>query len=52
VETINIDNVVVFHRKIIEKTGGSMGIRDKKLLDSALNRGFSTFDGSIYTNLM
>ncbi len=44
-ETINIDNVVVFHRKIIEKTGGSMGIRDKKLLDSALNRGFSTFDG-------
>lgn len=44
-ETINIDNVTVFHRKIIEKTGGSMGIRDEKLLYSALNRGFSTFKG-------
>ncbi len=43
-ETVSIENVVVFHRKIIEKTGGSMGIRDEKLLDSALNRGFSTFD--------
>ncbi len=44
-ETVSIENVIVFHRKIIEKTGGSMGIRDEKSLDSALNRGFSTFDG-------
>jgi len=45
VETISKDNVILFHQKIIEITGGSMGIRDEKLLDSALNRGFSTFDG-------
>lgn len=43
-ESISKDNVILFHQKIIERTGGSVDIRDEKLLDSALNRGFSTFD--------
>ena len=35
---------MVFHRKIIEKTGGSKGIRDLNLIESALNRAFVTFE--------
>ena len=33
------------HRILIEKFGGSQGIRDAGLLDSALNRPYQTFDG-------
>ena len=34
-----------FNKIIAEATGGSSGIRDEKLLLSALNRPFQTFDG-------
>ncbi len=44
-KTINIYNVLLFHKKIVEQTGGSTGIRDKNLIESALNRAFMTFDG-------
>jgi len=33
------------HAILIERFGGSDGIRDKELLDSALNRPYQTFDG-------
>ena len=33
------------HRKMIEATGGSDGIRDEAMLDSALSVPFQTFDG-------
>lgn len=33
------------HAILIERFGGSNGVRDKELLDSALNRPFQTFDG-------
>ena len=33
------------HAILIERFGGSKGVRDKELLDSALNRPFQTFDG-------
>lgn len=42
---IDIDNVILFHKKIVCKTGGSDGIRDIGLIESALNRGLITFDG-------
>ena len=42
---LSLDQVKVFHRKIIEKTGGTYGIRNEGMIDSALNRGISTFDG-------
>ncbi|MCD5414080.1 MAG: type II toxin-antitoxin system death-on-curing family toxin [Clostridiales bacterium] len=42
---ISIDNVVLFHQKIIRTSGGSGGIKDKTLVDAALNRGLGTFDG-------
>lgn len=41
---ISIDQVMVLHQKIIDVTGGKNGIRDKNLLESALNNAFATFD--------
>jgi len=41
---IDIDEVVSIHDKLIEEFGGSGGIRDKNLLDSALKRPFQTFN--------
>ena len=39
------EQVIKIHSMLIETTGGSDGIRDKGLLDSALNAPFQTFDG-------
>jgi death-on-curing protein len=44
-KTISIEEVVFFHRKIIDKTGGTNGIRDLGLVESALNKALLTFDG-------
>lgn len=38
--------VLEIHAILIEEFGGANGIRDKALLDSALNRPFQTFDGT------
>ena len=35
----------MLHKRLIETTGGSMGIRDEELLDSALSSPFQSFDG-------
>ena len=39
------EQVMKIHSMLIEQTGGSDGIRDDGLLDSALNAPFQTFDG-------
>ena len=44
-KSMSLDNVLLFHQKIVAKTGGSDGIRDIGLIESALNRGFATFGG-------
>ncbi len=44
-ETISVEQVKLFHQKLIEKTGGKPGIRNEGLIDSAVGRGLSTFDG-------
>ncbi len=36
--------VLAVHSRMIEMTGGSDGVRDRSLLDSALNAPFQTFD--------
>lgn len=36
-KTIDVDQLILFHRKIIQVTGGSDGIRDITLIESALN---------------
>lgn len=44
-KNIEVEDILIFHRKIIEQTGGSDGIRDLGLIESALNRAFMTFEG-------
>ncbi|KJS21215.1 MAG: death-on-curing protein [Clostridiaceae bacterium BRH_c20a] len=37
--------IILFHEQLIQTYGGSHGIRDHKLLDSALEQPKATFDG-------
>ena len=39
------EQVIKIHSMLIDQTGGSDGIRDEGLLESALNAPFQTFDG-------
>lgn len=39
------DKVLLLHKLIAQETGGSVGMRDEGLLESALEVAFSTFDG-------
>ncbi|WP_436515420.1 type II toxin-antitoxin system death-on-curing family toxin [Ekhidna sp. To15] len=43
---ISEKEVLEIHAILIEQFGGSNGVRDKELLDSALNRPYQTFDGN------
>jgi death-on-curing protein len=42
---LSVDDIVLFHEKIIKETGGSYGIRDIGLIESALNRALMTYGG-------
>ena len=42
---LSLEEVILFHEKLIVKTGGKHGIRNESLIDSAINRGLSSFDG-------
>ena len=39
------DQVLLLHKRIFERYGGSYGVRDEGLLDSALKAPFQTFAG-------
>ena len=39
------DKVLLLHKLIAQETGGSIGVRDETLLDSALENAFAGFDG-------
>ncbi|RYE38842.1 MAG: type II toxin-antitoxin system death-on-curing family toxin [Sphingobacteriales bacterium] len=43
---ILLQEVLALHEILIERFGGSPGIRDQELLESALSRPFQTFDGT------
>lgn len=45
IEFIPIDIILFFHQQLIQIYGGSPELRDKKLLDSALEQPKVTFDG-------
>jgi len=50
---LKVDEVIRLHEKIIQKTGGSFGIRDIGLLESALNNALLTFDGEdLYPDIL
>ena len=42
---ISEKEVLEIHAILIERFGGANGVRNKELLDSALNRPYQTFDG-------
>ncbi len=42
---ISPDMAKLLHQMIAQETGGSIGIRDEGLLNSALESAFATFDG-------
>jgi death-on-curing protein len=42
---LGVKHVVLIHRKLLDRFGGSDGVRDLKLLDSALAQPRATFDG-------
>lgn len=44
-KSLSVGNILLFHKKIICETGGIEGVRDLGLIESAINRAFSTFDG-------
>ena len=39
------EEIVLIHEQLIERYGGSHGIRDENLLDSALNAPYHNFEG-------
>lgn len=44
IKKISNDMVKLMHKLIAEETGGSIGVKDEGLLDSALENAFQTFD--------
>lgn len=42
---ITVEQVVILHSDMIRETGGSDGVRDMGLLDSAVNAPFQSFGG-------
>lgn len=46
------EQVLMLHSRLIETTGGSAGIRDEGMLDSALSNPFQSFGGeSLYPSI-
>jgi len=41
---ISVENAIKIQNVLIEKFGGTSGVRDKNLLESALGRPFQTYD--------
>jgi death-on-curing protein len=44
-KSVEVDQIITFHKKIIRATGGSDGVRDRTVIESAINKAFATFDG-------
>lgn len=42
---LTTDEVLLIHERILDKFAGARGIRDRGLLDSAVNRSRTTFEG-------
>lgn len=45
-KTLTKEQILLLHNELIKAHGGSYGIRDTTLLDSALAAQFQTFSGS------
>ena len=43
---LTVEEVITLHHKLIERTGGSDGLRDQSLLESAVYSAMTEFEGS------
>lgn len=43
--TLDKEQIIRLHQRLLDATGGLHGLRDEELLDSALSAAFQTFDG-------
>ena len=43
---LTVEEVMALHKKLIERTGGSDGLRDQSLLESAVYSAMTEFEGS------
>ena len=51
-KTLSKRQILMLHQQLMEQTGGSGGIRDESLLDSALSAPFQSFDNTdVYPSL-
>lgn len=51
-KTLSKRQILMLHQQLVEQTGGSDGIRDEGLLDSALSVPFQSFDNTdVYPSL-
>ncbi len=49
---LTVDEIIILHDKLIQRTGGSYGIRDKNLLESAIYSAMSSFgDNEVYPSI-
>lgn len=44
--SIDLENILTYHSKTIKATGGSDGVRDMGLVQSALGKAGTSFDGN------
>jgi death-on-curing protein len=50
---LSFDDVLVLHERIIRQSGGSLGVRNREIVASALVQPFATFDGhELYPTLI
>ncbi len=42
---LSVDEIIILHQKLIVQTGGSHGVRDMGLIESAVNRASAIFCG-------
>ena len=51
-KTLSKRQILMLHQQLVEQTGGSDGVRDDGLLDSALSAPFQSFDNTdVYPSL-
>jgi death-on-curing protein len=50
---LTLEQVLILHKRIIEQSGGSIGIRDKGILESALAQPYMSYGGQeLYPTLI
>ena len=53
IQLVTLEQVLILHQRVIEESGGSVGIRDKGILESALAQPLISYDGQeLYPTLI